>query len=466
MSASLWMMAGFACAQLGPITDDQTPAAVPQAQRSSRDETAAVPKRAVSRIIEVTVYQGEALVTREVQVPEGEGTVELTVGPLPEQTVERSLFTESLDGSRVLSTRFRSRAIPSDTRQEVRSKQAQIKQLEAEGERLKKEISVQAEDLVYLQGLSRFTSAMLTSLTEKGRVDSEPIVTLSKFIMDNRGTKSKNEMDLRQRLQANTEEAAFLNRQLTELTVGSSRIERDAVIVVQKTKAQGGTVRLGYVVGAATWTPQYRLRAGAADAPVRLEYLAAVTQQTGEPWTNVRIALSTALPSLDSAPPELLPLKMAVAGARDSGPIDAHEDLSQKINAELSKLVDMPFKNDTTLEEVVNHVKRSTKSAAFPEGIPIYVDPTGLQDAEKTMMSSVQMDLAHVPLGPTLQLVLKQISLGYAVKDGVMTITSLESLESANAVELPDWNGNGDMAGLGGGMGLPMSQTQTIGARG
>ncbi len=258
MSASLWLMAGFACAAWTGYRRFSSSRRGSPAQRSAPDETAAVTKRAVSRISEVTVYQGEALVTREVSVPEGDGTVELTVGPLPEQTVERSLFTESLDGSRVLSTRFRSRAIASDTRQEVRSRQARIKQLEAEGERLKKEISVHAEDLLYLQGLGRFTSAVLTSLTEKGRVESEPIVTLSKFIMDNRGTKSQSEMDLRQRLQANTEEAALMHKQLTELT--ARRIERDAVIVVRKTRAQAGAVRLGYVVGAATWSPQYRLR--------------------------------------------------------------------------------------------------------------------------------------------------------------------------------------------------------------
>ena len=101
------------------------------------------------------------------------------------------------------------------------------------------------------------------------------------------------------------------------------------MIVVHKARPQAGTVRLGYLVSSASWWPQYRLRGGAADAPVRLEYFAAVMQQTGEAWPGVRVTLSTARPSLDAAPPELLPLKMAVAGAADSGPIDAHDDKSQ-----------------------------------------------------------------------------------------------------------------------------------------
>ena len=104
------------------------------------------------------------------------------------------------------------------------------------------------------------------------------------------------------------------------------------MIVVHKSRPQPGTVRLGYLVGSANWSPQYRLRGTAAgDAPVRLEYLAAVYQQTGETWPGVRITLSTARPSLDAAPPELLPLRMDVAGGEDAGPIEAPDDRSQRV---------------------------------------------------------------------------------------------------------------------------------------
>ncbi len=57
--------------------------------------------------------------TREVGVPDGQGTVELLVTPLPAQVVASSLFTEGTDGVRVLSTRFRTREVKDDTRQEV-----------------------------------------------------------------------------------------------------------------------------------------------------------------------------------------------------------------------------------------------------------------------------------------------------------------------------------------------------------
>ena len=107
MIATLWLAAGLACAELNPLMEPgpaslahDTPASV---------EGGTPPRPAASRITDVTVYQGQALVTREVSVPEGEGTVELVVTPLPAQTVDGSLYTEGADGLRVLSTRFRTR---------------------------------------------------------------------------------------------------------------------------------------------------------------------------------------------------------------------------------------------------------------------------------------------------------------------------------------------------------------------
>ena len=53
----------------------------------------APPKLAPNRIVAVTVYPNSALVPREVDVPEGVGSVELVVNPLPAQTVNSSLYS-------------------------------------------------------------------------------------------------------------------------------------------------------------------------------------------------------------------------------------------------------------------------------------------------------------------------------------------------------------------------------------
>jgi hypothetical protein len=300
-----------------------------QAQESPPGDSPARP--AASRVTAVTLYQGQALVTRAVDVPEGKGLVELVVTPLPPQTIDSSLYTEGTDGLRVLSTRYRSRAVRQDTRQEVRAKEEQIKTLQLEAQRLQKEVQVIDQNLALLAKLESFTAATMEHLAEKGLLSSEATVALARYVMDSRAEKSTAQVDLQQKLQANTEATAFATRELGELTAGASRTERDAVIVVDRTDAGAGprTVRLNYLVSAATWRPQYRFRAAAEKDPVQLEYLAAVEQQTGEDWTGVDMTLSTAQPQLSATPPELLALDITVVNRSPAVALTPQEQAAQ-----------------------------------------------------------------------------------------------------------------------------------------
>ena len=59
-------------------------------------------------------------------------------------------------------------------------------------------------------------------------------------------------------------------------------------------------------------------------------------------------------------------------------------------------------------------------------GIPIVVDAFGLQEARRTLQSTVLIYLEGVPLKTTLRLLLKQLGLVYTIKDGLVVISSPE----------------------------------------
>ncbi len=287
-------------------------AAAPAAKKDEAPPRPRVPHSAPSRISQVTIYPNNALVTRQVNVPEGTGTFELIVTPLPPQTVSGSLYSEGTDGLRVLTTRYRTRPIQEDTREEVRKLEAQIKLLQAEQQKLQSDIQVAEQNLAMLGKLESFTGANLQHQTEKGTLNSESVMALSKYVMEGRSEKAQEMVGLRQKVQDNQERIQFTQRQLQDLTAGSSKTERDAVLIVDKRRAGPGTVRLNYLVDSASWRPQYRFRAGNAKQPIQVEYLAAVLQQTGEDWTDAHLVLSTAEPMLHAAPPDLKTLEVAV----------------------------------------------------------------------------------------------------------------------------------------------------------
>jgi hypothetical protein len=89
----------------------------------------------------------------------------------------------------------------------------------------------------------------------------------------------------------------------------------------------------------------------------------------------------------------------------------------------LQDSITLPFKDETPLEDVLRFIKDATKGKD-DKGIPIYVDPIGLQEAEKTITSPVILALEDVPLSTGLTLLLKQLGLTYSVqKDGILIIT-------------------------------------------
>src|SRR5262249_51362065 len=152
------------------------------------------------------------------------------------------------EGIRVLTTRFRTRPIKENTREEVRKLEDEAKKLQANAQRIQAEINACQQNMALLGKLENFTAASTQHATEKGKLDSEATIALAKYLMEGRSTKTKEVFDLQQQLQTNAEQIEFVNRKLREMSAGSSRTERDAVIVVDKTNEAAGKVRLNYLV--------------------------------------------------------------------------------------------------------------------------------------------------------------------------------------------------------------------------
>ena len=272
-------------------------------------------KPAPSKVVAVTAYQNTALVTREVTVPDAAGIHEVVVSPLPPFTLQSSLYAEGSENFRVLSVRYRTRAIAEDTREEVRKVEAQIKTLNAKMQTHQSELKAIDENMKLLDKLEGFTAKGLESITDKGLLDSEKIIAMAKFVQDDRTKRAKEKLAVTQTMADTKEQLDFAGRLLAEKSGGSVRTERDAVILLDK-KAGGGTVRLNYLVSHASWRPQYKFRTGGKEKdPVTIEYQAAMDQQTGEDWTNISLTLSTAQPMLNAAPPDLRALEVSVGGA-------------------------------------------------------------------------------------------------------------------------------------------------------
>ena len=75
---------------------------------------------AVGRVTHVTLYRGQAMVSRTIPLEGPPARQELVVKDLPEQVVAGSLFAEGGEAIEVRAVRFRTRAVGQEPREEVR----------------------------------------------------------------------------------------------------------------------------------------------------------------------------------------------------------------------------------------------------------------------------------------------------------------------------------------------------------
>lgn len=108
---------------------------------------------------------------------------------------------------------------------------------------------------------------------------------------------------------------------------------------------------------------------------------------------------------------------------------------NERIRKKLELPVPMEFPGETPLEEVLKHIKTATEENG-DAGLPIYVDVIGLQEAEKSLQSTVRIEVTGVPLKRTLDVLLHPIGLTYEIDEGLLKITS-QSTDDRPMVEDP-----------------------------
>lgn len=266
----------------------------------------------------VTVYRGQALVSRTVQLDGPLGLREVVVPELPEFLIPASLYAESANGVEVRSVSYRVRPLSEDSREEVRTLEESKQAVQDKINAVKARQQYLEWYRQYLDKLETFLSATAQVESGRGVLNANTIAEMTEFIVSQRRVQTEEGQRLVIEQRGLAEELGLIERELQNRTVRSSRTAREAVIFVNVTAANA-RLRLNYLVDRANWTPSYNLRTAAmpgganADGAVDVEYQASIQQMSGEDWSNVAITLSTATPLLVASAPTLDPMTIALA---------------------------------------------------------------------------------------------------------------------------------------------------------
>jgi hypothetical protein len=266
---------------------------------------AAEPLVTEGRVSAVTVYQGQALVTREINIESVDGLLEVVVTGLPESVLPGSLFAEPEGDVQVRSVRYRSRPIEADVRQEVREFDEQIQDVRDRIQAIVEERTVLNERKSYLDKLKEFTAGTSTNELKSGVLNAETLEKISKFMFEERAQISVRELELSKEDRTQNEQLNLLQRKRDVIAADSARTVREAVVFINAPNSGAANLRLSYLVSKASWSPSYNLRATENRDQVTIEYNASIQQMSGEDWNDVEMILSTATPSLVAKAPRL-----------------------------------------------------------------------------------------------------------------------------------------------------------------
>jgi uncharacterized protein (TIGR02231 family) len=273
----------------------------------------AAPKEVSGRVTDVTLYRGQALVTRTIPLDAAKGGVELVIGDLPENIIGDSLFAEGGEGIEIRAVRYRARAVGQEPREEVRKLDDAIEALTDDMAMNQTEQGLLAKRSAYLDKLEGFIAPTAKAELSKGVLDAEGLEKITTFSFAQRQEIGTQQLKLAKAAKSLQRELVLLLRKRSELTNGASRTVREAIVFIEKRMADKATLKLNYLVNGCGWSPTYALRAGEDRKQVAVEYSAVIAQMSGEDWTDVNLTLSTASPALSASGLGLAPFQVSLS---------------------------------------------------------------------------------------------------------------------------------------------------------
>lgn len=256
-------------------------------------------KQVDSRISRVTVFLNRAQVTREVKTRVEAGRTNLIVSGLTSQLDQESVQVSGKGNIIILGINHN---------QNYLSEFNMPKKLVA----LRDSLEIYKRQLAQEQHqkdiLTKEEQMILSNQKIGGanqNVSVNELKAMADFYRTRLGEIGLSKMKADDKIKKINERMTRLNQQIREQNELYSRNTSEIVISVSADAATNAELEVSYVVGNAGWYPVYDLRAINTKSPVQLNYKANVFQSTGEEWSNVRLKLSTANPSLGGVKPEL-----------------------------------------------------------------------------------------------------------------------------------------------------------------
>jgi uncharacterized protein (TIGR02231 family) len=256
-------------------------------------------------IVAVTVYPGQARVTRRTTVDVTTGQQRVEVGGLPVGLQRDSVRVNGVGAATVLGVDVTAQRHSRSPDARVTELDERVRELKGALIELSDRTAVEESRVSLLNTLSRRAGGTFAKALADGTIEPDRVAGLSDGLAGQLAEVLGRKRELAEQRRRVQEEHDLFERTLAAHK--AQQVPDRQAVVVDLDVHEAGTVEieLSYVVNQAQWTSTYDIRL--AGEALTLTWHAEITQSTGEDWPECEMALSTARPASTATVPELSP---------------------------------------------------------------------------------------------------------------------------------------------------------------
>lgn len=262
-----------------------------------------------SKIAQVVIYSGNALVTRvaKVRLIPGEHKV-IFPNIIPE--IDSNSLRVKGEGSaevKILGAQVENEILQDNPVEKIKNIQDKILNLEDENRKLSNSRQVQIEEKAFLDSVRLFSNQQIPKDLITKVPSVQDLENTLKFLDARLKENYSQVLDLELLMRENQKKMDVLRRELAQISGPVNKLKRSIVVELEVVKPGELNLDVSYLVSGASWQPIYDARADFDKSEVELISHCNVQQSTGEDWQDVEVYLSTAMINLSGRMPEVAP---------------------------------------------------------------------------------------------------------------------------------------------------------------
>ncbi len=291
-----------------------------------------------ARVDTVTIYPGQATVSRDIVLRVPAGRHDIVVPGLPRHLDPQGLRVVAPGGVQIGAVNLafdRLPVTPDQTSPAIQAAKAEVERLQEvlrqrDVSIAEMRLRVQAADdqIVFLQSLSQASAGeTLTSSTIADIQALAQMVGSETLRVRQDAFAAEQDALAAERARQDDADALADAQQALDALLAPESDGSVLTFTLDAATAQDVTITVSTIEGFATWTPVYDVRLTTGDAPrLAVERSVVVSQVTGQDWLDVNLILSTARPEEQIAPSEVVAYPRRII---------SKDDLEQRRDAEV-----------------------------------------------------------------------------------------------------------------------------------